>query len=371
MNMPAMPMGAKSDTTSLRTFALFRGLIFALLLLTLTGCQRSKVVDDEPAAVRPVKLITVEAASAIESRTYPAVIEAATFRALSFQVSGLIEKLPVKEGSEIKQGDVIAQLDLRDFQSRLNSVQSQYNNAKEDYERALRLDASNAIAKSTVDQRLSQYEVAEAQLEMATKALEDTVLRAPIDGVITKLNVDELQNVQAGTAIVSMIGSDGMQALVNVPANLISRVNQRKDRSAFVTLDSLPGVQLPAKFNEATLEADASSQTFQIAFLFTPTEDVLVLPGMTASVTLSSSSLSDMSHSTAVPLAAILVEGDTNFIWLVDESTMTVSKQPVEVSESIGEKLEVTAGLKPGDVIVGAGAHYLSEEMQVRAWTAQ
>jgi len=262
-------------------------------------------------------------------------------------------------------------LDLRDFQSRLNSVQSQYNNAKEDYERALRLDASNAIAKSTVDQRLSQYEVAEAQLEMATKALEDTVLRAPIDGVITKLNVDELQNVQAGTAIVSMIGSDGMQALVNVPANLISRVNQRKDRSAFVTLDSLPGVQLPAKFNEATLEADASSQTFQIAFLFTPTEDVLVLPGMTASVTLSSSSLSDMSHSTAVPLAAILVEGDTNFIWLVDESTMTVSKQPVEVSESIGEKLEVTAGLKPGDVIVGAGAHYLSEEMQVRAWTAQ
>lgn len=356
---------------SLRFFAISTTFASVLLSLFLSGCGGSGDGDSPPEAVRPVKLISVEAASTIESRSYPAIIKAATYRELSFQVSGLIEALPIKEGAEITQGAIIAQLDRRDFQSRLDAAQSQFNNAKAEYDRAVRLDKENAIAKSSLELRSSQLEVAQSQLETATKALEDTVLRAPIDGRITKLNVDQLQNVQAGMPIVSMIGNDGLQAVINVPAGLVSRVNQRKDKTAFVTLDTLPDQQLPATFGEATLEADTSSQTFRLAFRFEMSGDLMILPGMTATVTLSSSSIEELPSATAVPMAAILAEADTKYVWLVDESTMKVSKREIQVGEMIGESLQVTSGLDQGDIIVGAGAHYLSEGMEVRPWVAQ
>jgi len=61
-------------------------------------------------------------------------------------------------------------------------------------------------------------------------------------------------------------------------------------------------------------------------------------------------------------------EGGQQYVWVVDPE-MVVSKRSVTVEEGIGETLLVTAGLAPGETIVGAGAAYLSEGMQVRPWT--
>lgn len=348
-----------------------RSIFVVLLSLVASGCSERDLEPTAPAAVRPVKLITVELASSTESRTYPAVIEAEIVRVLSFQVAGLIEQLPIHESLKINKGAVLAELDSRDFLSRLKSAQSQHNNAKEAYHRALRLAQQDAIAQSTVEQRLSQYEMSQADLETANKALEDTVLRSPIEGVVSQLTVEELQNVQAGSPIVTIIGNGSMLAVVNVPARLVARFNQRKDITAHVTLASLPAVKLPAVYCEASLDADASSQTFRVAFRFDRTEQVIILPGMTASLTVSSSSRSADGNAIAVPLAAILSEADSNYIWLLDESSMTVSRRVVDVGAGIGEKLQINAGLNAGDIIVGAGANYLAEGMKVRAWTAQ
>jgi len=359
-------------TTRLQQLAYLSCSTFVVLLsLVVCGCSEREPPPIAPAAVRPVKLITVELAGSSESRTYPAVIEAETIRVLSFQVAGLIKQLPIHESLKINKGAVLAELDSRDFISRLKSAQSQHNNAKEAYQRALRLAQQDAIAQSTVEQRLSQYEMSQADLETATKALEDTVLRSPIEGVVSELTVEELQNVQAGSPIVTIIGNGSMLAVVNVPARLVARFNQRKDLTAQVTLASLPEVKLPAVLYEATLAADTSSQTFRVAFRFERTEQVIILPGMTASLTVSSSSHSADAAFIAVPLAAVLSDADSNYIWLLNESSMTVSKRIVEVGAGVGEKLQIKAGLNAGDMIVGAGANYLAEGMKVRAWTAQ
>ena len=82
--------------------------------------------------------------------------------------------------------------------------------------------------------------------------------------------------------------------------------------------------------------------------------------------------IGDESGSTApqivIPAAAIVTESEGQFVWVVDMETMTVSKRSITLQEGVGETLVVLAGLSEGESIVGAGASYLFEGMQIRAY---
>ena len=92
---------------------------------------------------------------------------------------------------------------------------------------------------------------------------------------------------------------------------------------------------------------------------------------MNADVILKSSTKQAIALETgvAVPLAAIQSDGQEQFVWVVNNDSMAVTKRPVRVREGIGETLVITNGLAVGESIVAAGAAYLSEGMQVRPWT--
>ena len=75
-----------------------------------------------------------------------------------------------------------------------------------------------------------------------------------------------------------------------------------------------------------------------------------------------------MPEGVSVPLAAVQSDGDDRYVWLVDEENMTVSRRDVVVASANGELLTVTSGLQRGDKIVGAGAAYLHEGMEIRPY---
>jgi multidrug efflux pump subunit AcrA (membrane-fusion protein) len=129
-------------------------------------------------------------------------------------------------------------------------------------------------------------------------------------------------------------------------------------------------MQIPAKFKEATLEADAVSQTYAITFSFQVPDNLQVLPGMIADIILKSSSKEKKSLETsvAVPLAAVQSDALERFVWVVNTDSMTVSKRAVKIQDGIGETLVITEGLVVGEAIVATGAAYLSEGMEVRPW---
>ena len=339
----------------------------AIATLLLSCDAKTPELASEP-AVRPAKLITIETAARQKSSRYPAVIGAGQSSDLTFQVGGLLKELLVKEAQQIKKGAVIAKLDQRDFRNNVSSARAQYTNADEEYQRAVRLAKEDAIAKNILEQRQSQRDVAKAQLDSAEKALSDTVLKAPFSGVATKVPAKRLQNVQPGNSIVTLINGEVLEATINLPASVIANVSKRNKEGAFVVLDAAPSKQISATFKEATLEADAVSQTYEVSFTFQPPEDLVILPGMNATVILTSSSIQSNKTEVAVPLAALMSEGEQQYVWVVDTKSMVVSKRGVTVEEGIGETMRVTAGLAPGDTIVGAGAAYLSEGIQVRPW---
>ncbi len=342
----------------------------ALLLSTsliLSACgSKNEEIAKEP-VIRPVKLLTLEQASTNGSNRYPAVIDAVQSTNLTFEVSGLVEQVLVNESQDINKGDVIATLRQRDFKNNLDSAKAQFKNAEEEYQRALRLFKQDAIAKNILEQRESQRDVAQSGLDTAKKALEDTVLRAPFSGVVADVPVKQLQTVQPGTTIASLIDLKTLEAVINLPASIITRVEQRKDKKAFVFLDAAPNTSIEAEFKEASLLADSVSQTYRVTFSFPPPKDLLILPGMNATL-VTEYSKEENSIQVALPLAAILSEGDEQFVWVIDTQSMEVSKRAVELEQGIGDTLVVKSGLKPGETIAGAGANYLSPGQKVRAW---
>lgn len=322
--------------------------------------------------MRPIKLLTLKKANDQVSRRYPATIEALTSRTISFSVGGLVIEVPVKEAQEVATGTVIARLDARDYQTKFDGAKAQFKHAEEEYQRAVRLASEDAIAKSTLEQRKSQRDVAKSQLDTAEKALADTVLKSPISGLITKVPVSTLQYVGPGEPVATIISHDGLQATINIPANLVANVANRRDRTAVVILDAAPSERIPAAFKEATLEADPSTQTFGATFVFKNPEHLLILPGMNATMELSSSApeSNGAAAKIAVPLSSILSDGESQYVWVVDSGSMKVSKRKVILEDSIGEEVIVLNGLSAGEMIAAAGAAYLSEGMVVRPWDA-
>ena len=345
--------------------------MLSVSLLTVAACGSDTEVEVREPLVRPVKLLTLEAASDLQTSRYPAVVSAGRFSELSFQVSGLIEEIAVVDAQTVSAGDLIARLDQRDFQSTVVSARSQFQNAEEEYQRAVRLAAEDAIARSVLEQRESQRDVARAQLDTAEKALQDTLLQAPFKGVVAQVPVRERESISAGQLVAALMDTDTLEVTVDLPARVIAESLEVEDRGSFVLLEAAPDTRITATFKEANLLADTASQTYGVTFTFEPPENLVILPGMNATVELSSARISEAGavDRKSVPISAIVSDGTSTYVWLVDQDTMTVSRRDVTIADGVGEYAIVTEGLAAGDTIATAGASFLAEGMQVRPWT--
>ncbi len=343
----------------------FAGVASCILLASCSG-EEKKAAE----IVRPAKLHVVETSSETFDNSFPAVIEAGKSSTLTFQVSGLMTRFPVREGQQIRRGAVIAQLDDRRYRNSVNSARAQYASANSEYQSARRLLEEDAIAKISVDQRRAQRDVAQAQLDSARKDLSDTVLRAPFSGVVAEKLVEQFENISPNQEIVTLQSIGTVEAAVSVPASLVPRLANRQPSESYVVLSAAPDVKIPGVFRSATTQGDTQSQTFQVKFAFTPPSRLAILPGMTGTVFTSRALLEGekTKNQVIIPLGAILSDGKKRYVWVVDTKKMIVKKRTVEVSSGVGESVPVISGLKEGETIVAAGAAYLNDGDKIRPY---
>lgn len=344
-------------------------ILISVALAFLAGCSGGEV--KEPELVRPAKLHVVKASSDRFDTSFPAIIEAGKSSLLTFQVGGLLQSFPVREGQRLRKGAVIGQLDRRRYQNAVNIALAQYNSANSEYLSAARLLEEDAIARIAVDQRRAKRDVAQAQLDSARKDLADTVLRAPFSGIVAERHAEQFQNIQPKEDIVTLQSIGTVEASVSVPASLVPRLaNDNGASNPYVILSSAPDLKIPGRFRSATTQGDTQSQTFQVKFAFTPPPGLVVLPGMTGTVYESRAALEtdEDAGKISVPLGAILSDGTKRYVWVVNTKTMVVKKRVVSVDDDVGEEVTLQSGLKAGETIVAAGAAYLHDGMKIRPY---
>lgn len=361
-----------SSKSSCERKGLLKPVVLLVTLIGLSACQQEADVVPDPSA-RPVKTMVVEETREIRELSLPAVIEAGRSAELTFQIAGTVVELNMVEGQPVVEGALLARLDQRDARNRVAQSQAEFDNAEAEFERATRLFEQDAIARSVLESRETQRDVAEASLATSRKALSDTELRAPFSGVISKTDVREFQNVQAKEAVANIQSRD-LEAIVNVPSIIVAQLPRVQSRGVSIQLDALPGVMLPATLNEARTEADASTSTFRVSFSFEAPEEVLILPGMTATAfaSVAAASGEEQDLGVSIPLSAVLAKGDDKFVWRIDPDSNQVQAATIEVgSGATPGAVRLISGLEPGDEIVIAGASYLTENQLVSRWVPE
>ena len=345
----------------------------AAAMFVLAACGAGETDTGEVAPpVRPAKLITIEAHSEVISMELPAVIDASLTSALSFEIGGKVETLDVMEGVEVERGAVIARLNQRDIRNQLTQARAQFDNAKAEFDRAERLINENAISRSVFEQRKTQMDVAKASYDVAQKRLDDTVLRAPFSGVIADVHIERFDNVGPQQAIVTLQTTGDAEAVVQAPARIVANQEQLEPIETWIELDAAPGVRVPAEIHSFSTLADASTQTFEAKFAFTPPENITVLPSMTGTLHGKFKIVGDTDFFKedyiSVPLSAVQSDGEETYVWVVDPETMSVSRRSIQVKSRLDDYLSVLEGLEVGEQIVGAGGAYLQEGVKIRAY---
>ena len=164
---------------------------------------------------------------------------------LSFRVAGPIKQLNVKTGDFIKENDLIASIDKRDYELQLQSTKAQFEQAMSEYERYKKLYEKNKIPANTFEKFQSGYLMTKAAYENAVNQLEDTDLKAPFAGYIHKKFVENFQTVGAGQAIISLIDLSQLEIVVSVPENQL--LNIRKKKEVFLNIKNASVEMHPIK----------------------------------------------------------------------------------------------------------------------------
>ncbi len=343
------------------------------LALIVAACGAEQAADEAPVA-RPVKMLTIGGGTARGVLEYPGAIQASQNAELSFEVPGRMIEFPVNEGQQVSQGQLLGRLDPRDYEADRDAKEAAMKAARADYDRYRELYAADAVTQQELEQKRRNFELTEARTRIARKALDDTYLRAPFAGLVARKLVDDFANVQAKERILVLQDESNLEVVVNVPERdwvLVTPGLSLEERTArsrpLVELSSLPGRQIPARIREFATTADPVTRTYSVTVSFDPPSDVTILPGMTAKVIATASGDVAEPHTFSVPASAVLSDEARNpFVWLVDQGTMTVTRNPVVLGEIAGSQVQVHSGLESSDLIAVSGVHNLREAMLVR-----
>jgi HlyD family secretion protein len=310
--------------------------------------------------------------------------------AVASKASGRLVELHVREGSQVKQGDLLAKLDDSDIRAAILGAQAnihqaeanvrqqqvQLINARAELARTRGLESQGFVSPQMVDNALAKnkmafaaeasaeaaLEQAKAQLKAQNVGIDYTEIRAPFDGVVL------VKNANVGDIITPMSSAAGAQGAVVTMADMstleveadVSESNLSKVRISQpveVVLDALPKARFKGHVSGIVPTVDRAKATVMTKIKFDQL-DPAILPEMSAKVSFLSKEVSnaDQQAVVAVPETAIVRENGTAFVYKlqsVEGGKFVAQQQSVKVGRKLAELTEITSGLQAGDKVVG------------------
>jgi RND family efflux transporter MFP subunit len=319
---------------------------------------------------------------------------------VSSKITGKVIEVNVEEGMAVKQGQVLARLDdatlraalvlaeaqteasrrvLRETEVRLDEAKVTLGRRRQLDKEGLttQADLDAAVAEvASLDARLSsaheQVRVAERQADFARTNLDDTIIRAPFSGVAISKDAqpgEMVSPVSAGggftrTGICTIVDMSSLEIEVDVNESYINRV--QPGQAVMAALNAYPDVPIPAKVITTVPAADRQKATVLVRIGFDRL-DQRILPDMGVKVTFLRDPGEDKATAprpvTLVPKAALRTEGEYTYAFVV--SGDVVDRRAVKTAGTDGDRVEVVAGLQPGERVVVSPPPTLASGTQV------
>ncbi|MCP3871358.1 MAG: efflux RND transporter periplasmic adaptor subunit [Gammaproteobacteria bacterium] len=348
-------------------------IVFASLLLSACDSGQTPAENTSENVARPAKIVSLTENVANLQRTYPGILEASQQADLAFRVSGQLIELAAFAGLHVIAGDLLAQLDPSDYQNTLAERQARFDLAETQLDQAKKLLEKNLSSQLLFDKANAEFKSARAALQQARDNLRYTSLKAPFDGVIARVEIENYQPVQAQLPVIHIRSDRQLDIRFSVPESMIARLKRVDDPEVInsfcgqVTLVTHPNKSYRACHKEHESIPDPLTRNYAALFRLDEISDFVILPGMTATIELDFSRfLADRAdHVVYAPVESVLSEENRTWLWQLD-AEMRARKIEVTLGRIEGGRVEITSRIDPQKSIIAAGVSYVREGMLVK-----
>lgn len=323
--------------------------------LLLSGCAKPSVddaVDIEHGV--PVRVMRVEMRQITDVVSLPGVLEPVSDLWIAAEQGGRIVEMNVEEGDRVTAADTLFSVDARLLKMGLRQARIDAENAGRDAERHKLLAEDGALAERDYDQIIFRRDMTDAALRLAEVMVSRCVALAPVDGYIEKRLVDAGEYVSEGQAVLRLVNTDSLYAVVDIPEKDVVHVKNGMP----VRVSTVAGVVQTGRLDFVAMTADRSTHTFRTKILLENNT-----AGLRGGMLVEACIDRGTQEVIAVPLTSIVPRRGEHVVFLVDNGHAVM--RVVQILRFSGESA-IIDGLAPGDKVIVDGHRGMRDGIAVR-----
>jgi len=333
----------------------FRGvLILTMTAVLALSCSENGSVELQAPQAVSVKAVVLQPSSHAVTSSFTGSLEGEQQSDIFARIAEAVERVPVREGDRVSEGQVLIMLDKGGPTSNYRNAESVYRNAEKNYKKMEFLYKEGAVAESQFDAAQTEYEVSKANFEAATQLVD---IRSPVTGVVTSLDVSPGDYLRLGQKLATIASMDSLRVKCGANARDIAVIHEG---DTVAVTSSATDATLPGKVVSVARSADPETRAFEVEVSI-DNQNSLLRPGMFVRVSLVIDQLDDV---IVVPHGAVVELNDEPTVFVVENGK--ARKRIIKKGEELEDGVVIRSGLQAGDTLVTLGQTFLDDGFAVK-----
>ncbi len=312
---------------------------------------------DDPSAI-PVAVSIVEQGDISSAVTFNTSVASEQSLDIHAETEGIIASIEVEEGDTVKAGDPLLKLVSDDFRIQKEETKANFDKLDREYTRAQEMRREDLISIQEYETKRYEYEQARLQYERDSLRYERTVVRSPIDGIVSQRFVQEGARITSALALFHVVNMDELIARVFIPEKLLDSV--KVGQPVVIEAGSLPGKKWDGLVKRISPAVDIETGTFKVTLAIKRGEATLPT-GLFISARILTDTHSDVP---LLPKQAIIYESDAQYVYVVEDEK--ANKRRITPGLIDDTYVEALSAIEPGDVVIVQGQIGLKDEALVK-----
>ncbi len=306
----------------------------------------------------PVEIATVEKSGVADRFEAVGSLAAGDEVVVVAEVQGQVESLPFEEGSHVRKGQILAQLDAAEWKAEVDRAAAVHGQQQAAYDRWKSVVDQKAGAAQDLDDAEARLKVAEADLALAQARLDKATITAPFAGVVGARRVSPGAFLDPGDEITSLAMMSEIRVTFSAPERFVPAL--KRGAPVTISVTAYPKETWTGRIDVIDPVLDAQTRSVSVlARVRNP--DAKLRPGMSANI---SAVLSERPNALTIPSEAVFAEGDQFFVYVVKPDS-SVTRAALTLGTRTAESVEVLGQLEEGARIVRAGHQKLYDGAKV------
>lgn len=336
--------------------------LIAVVAMTLMSNKKKldeKLKVNDIAVDMPVTVETVKTGKLSDNLSIVGVVNANNDITLLSETSGRVTAVYARNGANVRAGSIIAKVDDEVANANYLSAKANYEKTKKDFDRMQALLNSKSVTESQYDATKFALQTAESQMTITKRALEDTKIKSPINGIMTERLVDIGTKLSNGTAVANIVDVSSLKVKLSLPEKEVFKL--KTGDAVDITTEIYPGVKMKGKVESISAKGDAS-HTYPVEIVLQNSAKYSLKAGMFARVDFVS--IQNSEH-VIIPRRALTGSTKNASVFVVNAEGKAEYRQ-ITVGKSAETELEVISGLQPGEALVVNGQNNLRNQTKVK-----